>query len=508
MKNDRLQKFEWGTIEWIYESGKNPYTAMDIGIISINPGERQNKHVHYSDEQLIYVISGSGRQIINNEVSDLKQGMVFHMNPGDMHETINTGSDKLVELLISIPVNFDDKQIINRKKPVNLKFQLPEDFSLMMIKDVISDFYDSLLKPFNLPIAVFDMDGDIVVKSESIPEFCRKACKMDENIFNCELYNIEDEYKPPHFFEHTSFVCRYGITVFYLPIAYGDNIVGFIRGGHVREANRIIEEKTLFELPYERSVSSMNSLLRLMLKFQRSIQDYLSLIETDRQFIVKDALIKEQVEKKMILEHTLKKTESKILNIQINNHFLFNTLSAIAGIAIDDGSEKTYEAIIRLSKMFRYSMNEGQKGVALYEEIKHVEDYLNLQKIRFDNRFDYTIPEKCEKLLFEVPFNFLQPIVENSFKHGFKNKTEKMRVDISCEYRDGFLVLNIEDNGCGMSQERKKEIMENLIKGQGRFSGLAMIMTKMERIYGENVKFEIESEEGVGTKIKISIPEV
>ena len=59
-----------------------------------------------------------------------------------------------------------------------------------------------------------------------------------------------------------------------------------------------------------------------------------------------------------------------------------------------------------------------------------------------------------------------------------------------------------------MSQERKEEIMENLIKGQGRFSGLDMIMTKMERIYGENVKFEIESEEGVGTKIKISIPEV
>jgi len=116
MNNDNLQKFEWGTIEWIYEPGDNQYNLMNIGTINVYPYKRQNKHVHYSDEQLIYVLSGSGKQIINEKVTNIKPGMIFHMNPGDMHETINDGKDNLVELLISIPIKIDNEEMLHRKQ--------------------------------------------------------------------------------------------------------------------------------------------------------------------------------------------------------------------------------------------------------------------------------------------------------------------------------------------------------------------------------------------------------
>lgn len=506
MNADRLQKFEWGTIEWIYEPGNNPYTVMNIGTIRIFPKMRQNKHVHYSDEQLLYVLSGSGKQIINNQVARLQPGMIFHMDPGDMHETINDGNEDLVELLISIPVNFENGKMTGRNHQTHSENRLGDDFNLKMIADVIADFYKSMLKPLNVPLFVFDADGSVILQSDEIPAFCDSVCQIGRDIGNCELYSIRDEYKPPYYYDHTSYVCRYGITVLYLPITHQDRMVGWIRGGHVRETDRIIDVTTEFELPYERSKSSMNSLLRLMINFQRKIQDYLALIQTDQQLIEKDNQLQEQVEKKIRLENSLRKTQSKMLNIQINNHFLFNTLSAIAGLAIQDGSAKTYDAIIHLSKMFRYSMNDGQKGVSLLEEIKHIEDYLNLQKIRFEDRLDFDISIQCEELKWDVPFNFLQPIVENAFKHGFKNRAEGMRVDVSCRQRLGNLRISVKDNGCGMSAEKQKNLLRDLKEKKGRLSGLVMIMMKLERLYGDRVSIEIDSRAGMGTEVAITIP--
>lgn len=502
---DKVQRFEWGHIDWIYMPDSNPYTVMNIGTITVKPGCRQNKHVHYSDEQLLYVLSGEGIQILNEDKVSLKPGMIFHMDPGDMHETVNTGTEDLVELLISIPVDLDQDPNLERYRREEAR-QGDGVYDLKEHRESIEAFYNNLIKPLNVPVSVFDSSGILILGGEEFPEYCRKVCRIDEDLMNCELYRIRDEYKPPYYFEHTSYVCRYGITVLFIPIIHRQQIVGFIRGGHVREAERIIEVKTAYELPYERPKSSMNSLLRLMIRFQKSIQNHLMFVETHREIIEKESRIKSEMEQKSLLEESLKNTRSKMLSIQINNHFLFNTLSAIASLALEDGSLKTYDAIIHLSKMFRYSMNSHSKGVRLLDEIAYIEDYLKLQQLRFGDRLSYEIHIDRETMGAEVPFNFLQPIVENAFKHAFDEHLKVLDLQISCDRDDKWLRISVNDNGKGIGPDRLEVLRQRFDTKKGRLSGLMMVLMKLERLYGHDVKLDIETSPGVGTTMTVIIP--
>ncbi|MCD6435513.1 MAG: histidine kinase [Clostridiales bacterium] len=501
---DQIQYFEWGSIRWIYMPEKHIYTVMNIGIITLKKGKRQNKHVHYSDEQLLYVISGSGHQIINEDITELKSGMIFHMEPGDMHETINDGSEDLVELLISIPIDFDDFQLTECKNYIASDESLGKLLNLCQYKDIVEELYDNILRPLNIPVSVFCADGTPLIKGSEFPEFCQSVCNIQNDLMNCELYSINDEYKPPYYFEHTSFVCKYGITVITIPIIHNKQVVGFIRGGHVREAERIVEIPVVYELPYERPKSSMNTLLRLLIKFQRNIQNFLDKTETEQQILIKDTLIRSQSEEKFQLEESLKSTQSKMLNIQINNHFLFNTLSAIANLALTDGSIKTYDAVINLSKMFRYSMSNTTRSVSLRDEVNNIKDYLDLQYLRFEDQLNYLLDVDNESMRAEVPYNFLQPIVENVFKHAVNHK-QPLNLSITCHLYENLEII-VEDDGIGMTPKRLKEIKKELVDKKGRISGLVMVMMKLERLYGDKIKVTIESETGKGTQMKFSVP--
>ncbi|OPL08870.1 MAG: hypothetical protein AVO33_08105 [delta proteobacterium ML8_F1] len=493
------QEFDWGTIEWIYEPQDNPYNVMHIGIIKMAPGKRQNKHVHYSDEQLLYVLSGRGQQVMNDELQDLGPGMIFHMNPGDMHETINNGDEDLVELLISIPVNLNNGNIVKPGAGSRSPVSDSKNLDLRLYTEAIRSIYGNLISPLNVPISIITDAREILVKGEHFPDFCRKVCSIEEDIFNCELYNITDEYKPPYYFEHTSFVCRYGITVILIPVIVDQRILGYIRGGHVREAHRLIEVRTIHELPYERPKSSMHSLLDLMIKLQKQIVQYIESAETDQQMAQKD-------NQENLLKENLKNTESKMLNIQINNHFLFNTLGAIANLSLQDGAIKSYDAIIHLSKMLRYNVNAEDRVVSLGDELNYLTQYLNLQLLRFEERMNFDFDIEGNLKTQRVPFNFLQPIVENSFKHGFTNASEVMTLKISVKPAGEKMIIKISDNGAGMAAGRLERLREELKSNQGRWGGTRMVLTKLRRFYPEGVSLDIESDLGRGTRVTIVLP--
>lgn len=510
MDISKVQEFEWGQIEWMYEPENELYTVMNIGIITIFPRKSQKIHVHYGDEQLIYVLSGIGKQSINGKVSETKEGMIFHMNPGDMHDAENTGDENLVEILISIPVNIEQSNVARQgyveKVDENVVDGFVENFKLLDIKKEILNLHNNIVKYLKLPISIFDDNGDILLNGDCYPKYCKEMCKIDENVNNCELYNVKDEYKPPFFSEYTSYVCKYGLTVFYLPIIYKKRQMGFIRGGHIRKAEKIIGEKKQDNSQYEMPKSGITSILKLLVKFQRNILEYISFKNAEEELLERDNVIKEIVKNEMELEKSLKEIENKMLNNRINNHFLFNTLSAIAGLAVIDKSYKTYEAIINLSKMFRYSMYNGKLGVSLFEEIEHVNNYLDLQKIRFGDKLLVNFEISSESLEYDVPFNFLQPIVENCFNHGFAKTRKIMKINICTKVEKEQLVISIRDNGTGMGKKETAELVERLNLKKGRFSGLMMIYVKLEKIFGESAKFDIESEINKGTTIKISIP--
>lgn len=163
--------------------------------------------------------------------------------------------------------------------------------------------------------------------------------------------------------------------------------------------------------------------------------------------VEKQENVKQKKIRTSILEKELIEAQLDALHAQINPHFLYNSLNAIAGLALIDG-EKTRQMALALSRFFRYSVSEkNSRLVSLEEEIEMVKIYLEIEKIRFGDRLDYRIElsETCQKR--KVPRLFLQPLVENCIRHGWKGDIEFFRIRISICVRDTELQIAVEDNG-------------------------------------------------------------
>ncbi len=139
----------------------------------------------------------------------------------------------------------------------------------------------------------------------------------------------------------------------------------------------------------------------------------------------KELQIASDNEKKMVLMKNLRKSQYEVTDLKINNHFLFNTLNQMASMAVESGQMDLYESIVNLSKMFHYTLRTQSQIVPLSKELEYVDAYLGLQKLRYQNNLVIHKDIEAATLGFGVPFNFLQPIVENAFTHGFHDIIEK-----------------------------------------------------------------------------------
>ena len=202
-----------------------------------------------------------------------------------------------------------------------------------------------------------------------------------------------------------------------------------------------------------------------------------------------------------------RKSELKALQNQINPHFLYNTLDSIIYMIDKGESQKAEQMIVALSKFFRISISRGKNIIPVKDEIEHVRNYLLIQKIRFGDQFNYTINVSsvlegyyCMKLI-------LQPIVENAIEHGLNDAQSGGRIDIKA-YIDGeFIILEVTDNGYGISSEKLKEIEKSFQdKNIHRGVGLQNVYQRIKIYYGEKGDIKIHSIEDEGTTISILIP--
>lgn len=142
--------------------------------------------------------------------------------------------------------------------------------------------------------------------------------------------------------------------------------------------------------------------------------------------------------------------EMRVLQAQIKPHFLFNTLESINVLAVQNEGRKVSEMVYRLASILRISIQDKEE-ITLEEEIKHLRDYLDIQKFRFEDLFDYEIDIPEELNSNGILKLTLQPLVENSIQHGFEGIAYKGKLIISGWEERGDLILRIEDNGIGMS---------------------------------------------------------
>lgn len=199
-------------------------------------------------------------------------------------------------------------------------------------------------------------------------------------------------------------------------------------------------------------------------------------------------------------------TEIKQLQSQFNPHFIFNILGTLR-YSILIAPKEAEKIVIGLSGLLRYSINyEGQK-VVLEKDLDYIQDYLRLNKYRFNDRLEYSInmPEEIKKAY--VPKLFLQAVIENSIKYGYMHK-DKLKITAEGYLDGGILTLEVKDNGNGMTSDQLQNVREilNQPENLSEHTGLYNVHRRIVLLYGEEYGIQIESTLGVGTNVKITIP--
>ncbi len=203
-----------------------------------------------------------------------------------------------------------------------------------------------------------------------------------------------------------------------------------------------------------------------------------------------------------------RKSELKALQNQINPHFLYNTFDSIIYLIDKNDNEKAVQMIVALSKFFRISVSKGKTIIPIDKEIEHAKYYLQIQKIKFGDNFNFDINVNEELHKYYVIKLILQPIIENAIVHGISEMNFRSGlIKINGYLRDKFIHLEVIDNGCGILPKKIEEIYQSFNdKNAHNGVGLKNVYERLKIYYGEKADLLIESELDVETKISILIP--
>ncbi|WP_152397240.1 cache domain-containing sensor histidine kinase [Paenibacillus guangzhouensis] len=209
--------------------------------------------------------------------------------------------------------------------------------------------------------------------------------------------------------------------------------------------------------------------------------------------------------------------ELRVLQAQIKPHFLFNTLESINVLAIQNEGRKVSQMVYRLGNILRISIQDKEE-IMISQEIEHLRSYLEIQKFRFDELFNFDIQMPREVLNSMILKLTLQPLVENSIQHGFEGITHQGFLQVTGHVDGEDIVITIQDNGIGISnrQLRKFQYLKNddiliqegqdVVMNERRGLGLRSVADRIRIQYGYRYGVYICSEENQGTTIRVRIP--
>ncbi|HKY30399.1 MAG TPA: histidine kinase [Pyrinomonadaceae bacterium] len=200
------------------------------------------------------------------------------------------------------------------------------------------------------------------------------------------------------------------------------------------------------------------------------------------------------------LEAQLSQAQLQALKMQLHPHFLFNTLHSISALLNKDANAAR-RMITRLGDFLRLTLeNSGSQEVTLQQEMEFLSCYLEIERIRFQDRLTTRIDIAQQTLDAKVPNLLLQPIVENAIRHGIAPRSTPGLIEIEAKQRNGTLRIQVRDNGPGLPAHRTSE---NLFK---RGLGLANTETRLERLYGSDHLFDLSNDPDGGMVVTMEIP--
>lgn len=380
-------------------------------------------------------------------------------------------------------------------------------------EDTIRQSYSSVVDESDVHIAILDEYGQRVVQNDEDDfigeiknDIARKLLKKDTGFITYKRNGVQ---------YLVSYVSQMSQGWSYISIMPLDNLsfnnsslgisvfIILIINGIIMLVSSILISKTI--------TTPINQLLGKMRNVERGEFEILSIkakdYEFEKLFIGYNIMITEierLIARVVEKQNIIRKTELNVLQAQIKPHFLYNTLDSALSLALSSEMEKVCELIEALESYYRLIVSKGKEVVTIGEEIALIENYLIIQKIRYPDLFEvlYDIDETCLK----VPMLklVLQPLVENALYHGIRPKGKKGTITIRTYRTENKVILSIEDDGVGMSQDQIDAIF-NCPTEENESFGLWGTVERVRIHYDCMDCVQIESCPSVGTKIIICI---
>jgi LytS/YehU family sensor histidine kinase len=408
-------------------------------------------------------------------------------------------------------------------------FKIEDIVDLELFQETLDTFFDATR---SIRIGLKNPEGVTLLKAyrpgPEISPVCRLIRSTPEGKQRCAISDRNGTQMSKEKGGYTVYRCHAGLTDFAIPLYYEEEFIGALMSGQIfltpltsEVENQILErckglpidQEALRESLHQVSVipiEDLEPILRLVdLIGQNVIERELNARRRSELYEERLRIAHEQ-QRAAELEANLNVARFETLQAQINPHFMFNTLNTVARLAVLEAAPKTEKMAYALSRILRYSLRKVDQPVSLVEEFQQVSTYLEIQKIRFQERLEYEIDVTPSIQRLMVPCFSIQPLVENSLIHGLEPKLNAGNIKVSAHRKQGKCIIQIEDNGVGISQEKLNQInagkLEQHAHANGTGIGIENVKQRLELFFGEPIPFEIVSAVNVGTTIRIELP--
>ena len=507
------QFFEWGSILWFVEPSNLDIEQMSVGLVTFYPRMIQEEHLHSGDEQVIYVVSGHGAQVIDDQAFPLRPGDVKHISPYTRHKVVNDSTEELKLIIVYTPSKF--QQLL--AQPVKTADSIEDiDIRTFLDMEIIGGLLKKLSEALGLSLAIIDTNGEFIIKTANYPKFCNLLNSASQGE-HCRWY-IQKVFREigrigkPHLF-----LCCNDIASIIIPILSGSTVKGYIKCGEVfltqpgneSLAGSLRKVASTYNIPFEELMSTSRAIRiepksRLYAAAEATFaiancvaemtSTALRQKELDNSHL---SLIKEQMATAK-LEKALKEADFKLLQSQINPHFLFNTLNTIAQMAYIEGSEKVAGLVWSLSDLLRVTLRKTEELVPLHEEIEMLNNYIHIQQSRFGERLNIVLDIAPDLEHVPVPCMLLQPLLENAIIHGFELCTRQGLIRLEVSRNGSNLRCVLSDNGLGFNPGTTGT------KNSG--IGLNSVRNRLNYYFQDKFDFRIDSQPDQGTTVIVEFP--
>ena len=377
--------------------------------------------------------------------------------------------------------------------------------------NILQNIQDIFAKATHVAAVAVDYEGKPITKPSNFSDFCneiRKDKNLREKCYKCDAYGGIQSLinKKPHIYK-----CHAGLFDFSVPIIIENNYIGAIMGGQVKIEDEDDERIGIFGKLSKWSGDELTTKYnQIPMKTYEDVEYAANLIYHISKHMVEYkyiSMIKKELNNKTT---KLKEAELKALQYQINPHFMFNALNTIQNLAYIENAKQTQNLIYNFSDMIKYTLRTDDSNVSyLEDEIRYLENYIKIQITRFGEKVRYKIDIDEKYYQIKCPFMLFQPIVENFIKYVVEQKIDDGYINIKgYEYNNNF-IINIWDNGDGISQDRIENILDSCEHMEiKQCTGLNNINKKLIYLYGSDYKLNIYSsnKKGQGLSIKIKLP--